>query len=128
MEPITVGAFVLLLLFGGFEHHQKEKAQEEVEQLKIELFEADERAEKNAQAAIAAVASSNQNEETANVFSANLDKCVATVEKYKMVEADYKADLISLEENARALADRIDSTNLNQCRVPNWLVDEITKD
>jgi hypothetical protein len=125
-EALTVILVVIPLLFGGVEHmrarHHKERAEQYKEQAKQLAIVADE----NKQSAERAVEAAENNAELAKTIGNDLEQCVATVEKYKVVESNYLATNESLADDLKTLESRIANTDLGSCVVPGWLVDEIS--
>lgn len=124
-EALTVILVVIPLLFGGVEHiranHHKERAEQYKEQAEQLAIVADE----NKQSAERAAEAAENNAELAKTISNDLEQCVATIEKYKVVESNYMATNESLADDLKTLESRIANTDLGSCVVPDWLVDEI---
>jgi methyl-accepting chemotaxis protein len=127
MEPIE-WLLVIALIWGGGEHvraeHHKDNAEEYQEQAEQLAVVADENAETAKRAAEAA----ENNAELVKSINDDLNQCVATVEKYRLVESEYRATNENMAADLEALESRLADSDLSQCRVPGWLVDEIAGD
>lgn len=127
MEPIE-WLLVIALIWGGGEHvraeHHKDNAEEYQEQAEQLAVVADENAETAKQAAEAA----ENNAELVENINDDLNQCVATVEKYRLVESEHRATNESMAADLEELESRLADSDLSQCRVPGWLVDEIAGD
>jgi methyl-accepting chemotaxis protein len=127
MEPIE-WILVIALIWGGGEHvraeHHKDNAEEYREQAEQLAVVADE----NAETAKRAAEASKKNAELVKTVSDDLDQCAATIEKYRLVESDYRDINKGLAADIEELESRLADSDLSQCRVPGWLVDEIAGD
>lgn len=127
MEPLEWLLVIALFGWGG-EHiraeHHKDNANEYREQAEQLAVVADE----NAETAKRAEEAAENNAELVKSINDDLNQCVATVEKYRLVESDYRDINEVLAADIEALEARLADSDLSQCRVPGWLVDEIAGD
>ena len=126
-EALTIFLVVVPLIFGGVEHLRANHHKEKAEQYQKQAEQLAEIASKNEDNARIAAEAAEQNATIAKNISNDLQQCLAISEKYKLVESAYVSDNEALADYIEELEGRIADTDLSDCRVPGWLVDEITK-
>ncbi len=124
MEPAT-WIIIGLLMFTGGEHYRAEHHKDRADELEIRLEQTLEVSEQNAQSAIQAAEVARNNADLVTEINSNLDQCVQVVEEYKQLEKDYQSTNTDLKVANQELEDRLADSDLSQCRVPEWLVDEV---
>jgi hypothetical protein len=120
MEPTTI-IIIGLLLFGGVEHIQKEKAQDEIIELKAELSEAQENTQK-------AVEVNKTNADTIATIDNSRLQCLRDLKESKARQADYAAINEDRAVRIEELESLVDSYDWSSVRIPAELVREIATD
>lgn len=120
MEPTTI-ALILLLVFGGVEHVQKEKAHDKIEMLEASL----QKAEENLQTTIEV---NETNASTITEIDNARIKCVADLEETRAKQADFAALNEGNKFRIKELEKLVDSFEWSSVRIPAELLDQITTD
>jgi hypothetical protein len=120
MEPTTI-IIIGLLLFGGAEHLQKEKAQAEVIELEAELSEAIENTQK-------AVEVNKTNADTITTIDNSRLQCLRDLKETKARQADYAAINEDRAVRIEELESLVNGYDWSSVRIPDQLIREITTD
>ena len=125
MEPIT-WVLVASLIFGGWQYNRAERLESALRASEEEVVWLGQSVEKEAEKASEMGRIANENSLVVKSISSSLDSCREVVEGYqesnRIFEAVNQTNRVTIEE----LEKRLSGSELSSCRVPNWLVDEIT--
>ena len=117
MEPIE-WILALSLLFGGYEHFQKEAAQDQVAELEVKLDEANE--------VISTIKEVNEtNADTIDQIANANNQCIAVLEETKQRQAGYSEANRLNQARIQALENLVDNFEWSDQPIPDLLLDQL---
>lgn len=120
MEPTTL-VIIALLLFGGYEHIQNEKAEERIETLETQLQETKQNYETTKEV------NENNASTIATIDNARL-QCLFDLKESKARQADFERINQNSAIRIEKLEGIVSGYDWSSVRIPSGLVDKITTD
>lgn len=127
MEPIT-WVLVASLIFGGWQYTRAESKQDEIEKLEYSVLELSGKLKQQQKDLDNLITIGNENADIADRINTAYQICIEDLSSFSDAKILFERYNQNNKERIKELESRLNSSNLTECRVPDWLVDEITGD
>tara|TARA_R110000782_G_scaffold111390_1_gene201139 strand:- start:435 stop:830 length:396 start_codon:yes stop_codon:yes gene_type:complete len=127
MSLLTI-ALVISMAFGGWQLNKSNTLDNKLLSLVAENIILKETSEINFKNAERSAEISNANKNIADSINGNLTKCVKDLEHFESSISSFRDSNEIAQAAIKELENLTLVSNLNQCFIPDWLADEITRD